>query len=73
VHLRFVQLEVSCFKDEGSVDFFETVKALEDAGFTGFLITGHVPKTEGDTPWGHRGRAYALGYIKCLIDGADRL
>ena len=50
------------FIDEGSVDPFEAVKALHGAGFTGFLITDHVPKTEGDTRWGHRSRAYALGY-----------
>jgi len=77
VHLRFVQGEVPCFNecfiDEGSVDPFAAVKALHDAGFTGFLITDHVPKTDGDTRWGHRGRAYALGYIKCLIDWTERL
>ncbi|MCH2662784.1 mannonate dehydratase [bacterium] len=77
VHLRFVQGEVPCFNecfiDEGSVDPFEAVKALHDAGFTGFLITDHVPETDGDTPWGHRGRAYALGYIRALIDWTERL
>ena len=77
VHLRFVQGEVPCFNechiDEGSVDPFETVKALKEAGFTGFLITDHVPKVIDDSPWGHRGRAYALGYIKCLVQWADRL
>ncbi len=77
VHLRFVQGEVpdfqECFIDEGSVDPFETVKALKDANFTGFLITDHVPRIEGDSPWGHRGRAYALGYIRCLVDWAERL
>lgn len=26
----------------------------------------------GDTGWGHRGRAYAIGYIRALIDVARR-
>ncbi len=77
IHFRFVQGEVPCFNecfiDEGSVDPFEAVRVLKEAGFTGFLITDHVPKLEGDTAWGHRGRAYALGYIKCLIQWAERL
>ena len=25
-----------------------------------------------DTDWGHRGRAYAIGYIRALIDVARR-
>lgn len=76
VHFRFVQGEVPCFNecfiDEGSVDPFDVISTLRDASFTEFLITDHVPKIVDDTPWGHRGRAYAIGYMKALVDWAYR-
>ena len=40
---------------------------LKEAGFTGFLIDDHVPHMVDDTPWGHRGRAQATGYICGLL------
>ena len=61
-----------CFIDEGSVDPFDVIATLRDADFTEFLITDHVPHIVDDTSWGHRGRAYAIGYMKALIDGAYR-
>ncbi len=76
VHFRDVQGQVpdfnECFIDEGNVDTFAVVKALRDTGFDGFMITDHVPRIEGDTRWGHRGRAYAIGYMKALIQWAHR-
>ena len=36
------------------------------------MITDHVPAMVDDTTWGHRGRAYAIGYIRALIDVARR-
>ena len=77
MHFRDVQGQVPCFNecfiDEGNLDTFEVVKALRDVGFNGFLITDHVPKMVDDTPWGHRGRAYAIGYIRALIDVVDKM
>ena len=37
------------------------------------MITDHVPKVTGDSPWGHRGRAHAIGYIQALIQVVDKL
>ena len=77
VHFRDVQGQVPCFNecfiDEGNVDTLEAVKSLKASGFTGFMITDHVPHVVDDTPWGHRGRAYALGYIRALIDVVHKL
>ena len=77
VHFRDVQGKVprfnECFIDEGNVDTFEVVKTLHEVGFTGFVITDHVPRMVEDTRWGHRGRAYALGYIRALIDTVHKL
>ena len=61
-----------CFIDEGNVDTFAVVQALHEVSFGGFLITDHVPRMVDDTDWGHRGRAYAIGYIRALIDVARR-
>ena len=77
IHFRDVQGQVPCFNEcfinEGNLDTFEVVKTLKEVGFSGFLITDHVPRIVGDTPWGHRSRAYALGYITALIDVVNKL
>jgi hypothetical protein len=31
-----------------------------------------VPQTFQDTPWGHRGRAFANGYIQALIEAVTK-
>jgi len=72
VHLRDVQGScedfTECFIDEGNCDTFTTVKKLRESGFHGFIIDDHVPHLVNDSPWGHRGRAFATGYIKAMID-----
>ncbi len=55
-----------CFIDEGQTDMFEAMKAFHEAGFDGVLIDDHVPYIVDDTHWGHRGRAFAMGYMKGL-------
>ena len=75
VHFRDVQGTADnfneCFINEGNVNPFEVVKTLRDVGFAGFMITDHVPHMVDDTDWGHRGRAYAIGYIAVLIEVAE--
>jgi len=70
VHLRNVRGTLPRFEesfiDDGKVDMLEAMRAYHDAGFEGVFIVDHTPKVVGDTPWGHRGRAYAIGYIKGL-------
>ncbi|MDA0745866.1 MAG: mannonate dehydratase [bacterium] len=77
VHFRDVQGQVprfnECFINEGNVDTFAVVKTLKEVGFTGFMITDHVPHMVDDTPWCHRGRAYAIGYMTALIEMVDRI
>jgi mannonate dehydratase len=41
---------------------------LKRSGFDGFLLDDHVPHLDGDTPWAHRGRAHAIGYMQGLLD-----
>jgi len=72
VHFRDVQGTAhkfqECFVNEGNSDMFEVMKTLKEVGFTGFLIADHVPHMVDDTEWGHRGRAYAIGYMTALLE-----
>lgn len=71
VHFRDVQGTVDdfteCWLEDGNCDPVETVRALKQVGFNGFLIPDHVPRLAGDTDWCHRGRAWTVGYIKALL------
>ncbi|MBI2942475.1 MAG: mannonate dehydratase [Chloroflexi bacterium] len=77
IHFRDVQGMVprfqECFLGEGNVDVVEAIRTLKRVGFTGFLIDDHVPRMVDDTPWGHRGRAYATGYIMGLVNAVKKL
>lgn len=72
VHLRDVQGAceqfTECFIDEGNCDVYAAVRKLSEVGFRGFIIDDHVPRMVNDSPWGHRGRAFATGYIKAMVD-----
>jgi mannonate dehydratase len=75
VHFRDVLGNVPKFREafvnEGNCNMFEVMKTLKDSGFTGFMITDHVPHIVDDTPWGHRGRAHAIGYMAALLEIID--
>jgi mannonate dehydratase len=62
-----------CFIGEGNLEPFEVMKSLKEASFTGFIIDDHVPQMIDDTRWGHRGRAYATGYLSALIEVVNKL
>ena len=72
VHVRDVRGTADNFAetfiDEGQTDMFEAMKAYKEVGFDGPMIVDHTPHIVDDTDWGHRGRAYAMGYIKALMD-----
>ena len=78
IHFRDVEGEADnfteCFINEGNLaDKFAIVKALKENGFNSFMIDDHVPNMIDDTRWGHRGRAYAIGYLTALIDIMNKL
>ncbi len=72
IHFRDVQGTVpdfaECFIGEGNFDAAETMRLLKRSRVHGFLLDDHVPHMEEDTPWGHRGRAHAIGYMQGLLD-----
>jgi mannonate dehydratase len=76
VHFRNVSGTVPRFYEEfvntGYVDMHKAMEIYYDVGFEGFFIDDHVPQTFQDTPWGHRGRAFANGYIQGLIEAVTK-
>jgi mannonate dehydratase len=76
VHFRNVSGQAPKFHEEfinsGYVDMYRAMTVYRDVGFDGFFIDDHVPHTHGDTTWGHRGRAFAMGYIQALIEAVQK-
>ena len=72
IHLRDVQgkfpIFQECFLGEGNYSPHEVIKALHKHGFTGSILDDHTPSLTGDSAYGHRGRAHAIGYIQALIE-----
>jgi len=57
--------------DEGDVDMWEAMKVYKEIGYDGIMVPDHVPRSEQDSPGGHRQRAYTAGYIKALIKAVN--
>ena len=76
VHFRNVSGPVPAFKEEfintGYVDMYKAMKIYHKHNFDGFFMDDHVPHTHGDTEWGHRGRAFANGYIQAMIEAVQK-
>ena len=51
---------------------YKAKKIYFEVGFDGFFIDDHVPSTNQDTGWGHRGRAFANGYIQGLVEAVTK-
>lgn len=72
VHFRNVRGKVphytETFIDDGDIDMRRIVDILRRNRFTGLLIPDHTPQMSCDAPW-HAGMAYAMGYMKSLLDG----
>ena len=58
------------FLDNGDLDMWKVMRAFKEVGYEGTFVPDHTPRIIGDTPWGHIGRAWAVGYIKALIAAA---
>ncbi len=71
IHFRNVKGEVpnyrEVFIDEGDLDIVSAIKILKKNNYEGVLIPDHSPAMSCDAPW-HASMAYALGYMKALLD-----
>ena len=76
VHFRNVSGQAPVFHEEfintGYVDMYRAMRTYHEVGFDGFFIDDHVPQTFQDTEWGHRGRAFANGYIQAMIEAVTK-
>lgn len=75
VHLRDVQGTVpsfvECFLGEGNYSPAKVIRHLRDVGFEGWLQDDHVPAMSGDTRYGHRARANAIGYMQGVLHALE--
>ena len=74
VHLRNVRGKVphyrETFIDDGDVDVRRVVAILKRNGFNGVIIPDHAPQMTCAAPW-HAGMAYALGYLRAVLQSVD--
>lgn len=75
VHFRNVRgtlpVYSEVFIDDGDTDMVAAMRAYKEVGYQGTIIPDHTPRVVGDTLYGHRGRAFALGYIRALMQALD--
>ena len=76
VHFRNVRGKVpnyvETFVDDGDIDMAEIVRILRDENYGGVIIPDHTPGMTCAASW-HAGMAYALGYMRALVQNADAL
>ncbi|MGA2113441.1 MAG: mannonate dehydratase [Bryobacteraceae bacterium] len=63
---------VEVYPDEGDVNFVEAIKVYRDVGYPYLLMPDHVPQAPSD-PNGLQSFAFCYGYIRALIQAADRI
>lgn len=75
IHFRNVRDKVphylETFVDEGDIDMPRIIEILKTRGYDGVLVPDHTPALTCGAPW-HAGMAYALGYMRALIQMAER-
>ena len=63
---------VEVYPDEGDVDFVEAIKVYREVGYPYLLMPDHVPQAASD-PNGLQSFAFCYGYIRALVQAADRI
>src|ERR1019366_3136025 len=63
---------VETYPDDGDVDFVKAIQTYKEVGYPYLLMPDHVPLAPGD-PGGLQSFAFCYGYIRALIQAADRL
>ena len=72
VHFRNVAGQVPRFRetfiDTGDINMIKAMRIWKEVGYDGPMMPDHYPQIVGDTPFGHRARAHAQGYMKALME-----
>jgi mannonate dehydratase len=70
IHFRNVIGKVphyrEAFVDEGDIDMVRAMRILQKNQYDGVIIPDHTPEMRCAAPW-HAGKAYALGYMKGVL------
>jgi mannonate dehydratase len=53
--------------DDGDLNMFKILQALNQVGFIGYINPDHIPTIPGDTETKSVGWAYSIGYLKALF------
>jgi mannonate dehydratase len=76
VHFRNIRGHRDAFQetypDEGDIDFVKAIQVYKEVGYPYLLMPDHVPQ-HPDDKGGDQAFAFAYGYIRALIQAADRL
>jgi mannonate dehydratase len=60
------------FLDEGDVDMFEAMRTYKEVGFRGPFMMDHSPRFPAQEATRWAGRAFAVGYMRALIQAVYR-
>lgn len=60
------------FMDEGDTDILRALQTYREVGFDGAIRPVQPPEIVDDTDWGHKGKAFAVGYLRALLQVAER-
>ncbi len=75
VHFRNVTGTVPAFAetflDEGHVNALEAMLTYKEVGYEGALMYDHVPRLDVDGDKNHASVAFAVGYMRALLDTVD--
>jgi mannonate dehydratase len=63
---------IEVYPDEGDIDFVKALQVYKEVGYPYLLMPDHVPQAPND-PGGLQSFAFCYGYIRALIQAADRL
>ena len=74
IHFRNVIGKVpqyrEAFVDEGDIDMVKAMKILIKNNYDGVIIPDHTPEMTCNAPW-HAGKAFALGYMKGVLQSLN--
>ncbi|MBI2504910.1 MAG: mannonate dehydratase [Candidatus Latescibacteria bacterium] len=72
VHSSNLRQQQQAFLDEGEISLPKAMRALVRGGFSGPLRAALPPGMVEDTAWGHKGRAFDLGYLRAILQVIER-
>ncbi|NUN03164.1 MAG: mannonate dehydratase, partial [Bryobacteraceae bacterium] len=76
VHFRNIRGKrdkfVETYPDEGDINFYKAMKVYKEVGYPYMMMPDHVPH-HPDDKGGFQAFAFAYGYIRALIQAADRI